>query len=128
MQRPHIVPTLGVVPTDVGAAADLQALHAVVAYQSCAVRVATEDARSAILQEFMDDLAQRGRPFEHAHPVDVLLYLEKWSRRKGTYVIEGVRHVAPTSMQQRVSHLKYALARYPEFHGPWHPSGRGKDP
>ena len=116
------------VPTDAGAAADLQALHAVVAYQSCAVRGSTEAARSAILQEFMDDLAQRGRPFQQAQPVDVLLYLEKWSRRKGTYVIGGLLHVAPTSMQQRVSHLKYALARYPKFHGPWHPDGTGRGP
>jgi len=76
----------------------------------------------------MDDLAQRDRPLEQTQPVDVLLYLEKWSRRKGTYVIGGALHVAPTSMQQRVSHLKYALARYTKFHGPWHPNGTGNGP
>jgi hypothetical protein len=125
LRLPHVTPAPLVVPTEEGALEDLACLYEAAAYQSYSTRPATEAARLAILQEFLDDLQRRGRSVETATPADVLVYLVKWGKAKGKYEVDGVRHVAPPSMQQRASHLKTILERYPCCRGPWHCSGIG---
>jgi hypothetical protein len=130
LNQPKVSAVPGVCPTEDGAAQDLECLLSIAATQSFARPPATEAARHAILQEFVTDLQQRGRPLEQAQPADVLLYLFKWAKKNGTYRVGGLRYVAPTTMQSHlnISHLKVLLARYPCFSGPWQPTGTGMLP
>jgi hypothetical protein len=126
LRRPLLVPSQSGGPTEAGALEDLACLYDAAAFQSYSIRPATEVARLAILQEFMDDLHQRGRSMEQAQPADVVVYLVKWGKANGAYELDGKRYVAASSMQQRASHLKTILEQYPSCRGPWHASGIGK--
>jgi hypothetical protein len=130
LRQPHIAHVPGLGPTDAAPANDLLCLYGVAAIQACAKRPATESAWQSILQDFAADLQQIGQPLDQAQPADVALYLPKWAQRKGTYKIGSLRYVAPTTMQQRISHLKVMLARFPSFYGPsnWQPNGTGNNP
>jgi hypothetical protein len=115
-------------PTEATAARDLQALLDATLYTSYAKQPATDDARAAILQEFLDYLQERQRALHAAVPADVISYLLQWAHSKGNYQMDGTPRAAPTSVQQRWSQLKTMLERYPCFPGPWHDSGVGAIP
>jgi hypothetical protein len=133
LQVPTVRPTTSRGPTDpeATAARDLQALLDATLYTSYATQPATEDARVAILQEFLDHLQERHRALHEAVPADVISYLIsylQWAHSKGNYQLDGAPRAAPTSVQQRWSHLKTMLEKYPCFRGPWHDSGVGAIP
>jgi hypothetical protein len=128
LQVPTVRPTTSRGPTEATAARDLQALLDATLYTSYATQPATEDARVAILQEFLNHLQERHRALDEAVPADVISYLLQWANSKGNYQMDGAPRAAPTSVQQRWSHLKTMLERYPCFRGPWHDSGVGAIP
>ncbi len=128
LRRPVLSPGSGVGPKERGAAEDPRCLYAVAAIHARAKRPATTAARNAILHEFIADQNQRGRSLEQAQPADVAVHLYKWAHGTGTYEVGGVRCVAPTSLQQRISHLKLVLSDYPSFREPWNDdTGTGED-
>jgi hypothetical protein len=126
LRRPSVVATeLGALTED-EVVEELACLQEAAEFQSFSTRPATEAARLSILQEFVDDLSRKGRSVEQAQPADVVVYLTRWGKARGNYVLDGKRHVAPSSMQQRVSHLKAMLERYPSCRGPWQLDGMGE--
>jgi hypothetical protein len=65
----------------------------------------------------MDDLSRKGRCVEQAQPADVVVYLTRWEKAKANYMLDGKRHVAPSSMEQRVSPPRSILKQYPSCRG-----------
>ncbi len=126
LRRPAVVAKEMGTLTDDDVVEELACLQEAAEFQSFSTRPATEAARLSILQEFMDDLSRKGRSVEQAQPADVIVYLTRSGKAKGNYVLDGKRHVAPTSMQQRVSHLKAMLEQYPSCRGPWQLDGLGE--
>jgi hypothetical protein len=46
----------------------------------------------------MHDLSRTGRSMEEAEPADVVVYLTRWGKAHGNYVLDSKRHVAHSSM------------------------------
>jgi hypothetical protein len=111
--------------TEAEALEELACLEEAAEFQSSSTRPATEATRVSILQKFMDDLSRKSCCVEQAQPADGVVYLTRWGKAKGNYMLDGKRHVAPSSMQRRVSHLRSILERYPSCRGPWQPYGMG---